>query len=45
VRWEGDIACIGEKRNFCNVVVGKREGRDHLEDLGIDGNIILEFMV
>jgi hypothetical protein len=27
-------------RNSCNVLVGKSEGRDHLEDLGVDERMI-----
>jgi hypothetical protein len=34
-----EIARMGE------VGVGELEGRDHLEDLGIDGKIILEWML
>jgi hypothetical protein len=28
-------------RNAYNILVGKPEGRDDLEDLGVDGKIIL----
>jgi hypothetical protein len=34
------VARKGEKRNAWRVVIGKA-GRDHLEDLGIDGEIVL----
>jgi hypothetical protein len=27
-------------RNACKILVGKPEGRDHLEDLGVDGKTI-----
>jgi hypothetical protein len=30
-------------RTSCNILVGKPERRDHLEDLGIYGRIILEW--
>jgi hypothetical protein len=33
---------MGEMRNTYNVFVGKREGKDFSEDLGVDGRIILE---
>jgi hypothetical protein len=36
-------ACSPHERNknACNILVGNLKGRDHLEDIGIDGNIIL----
>jgi hypothetical protein len=33
---------MGERRGTCRVLVGKPEGKNHLEDLGIDGRIILK---
>jgi hypothetical protein len=33
---------VGEMRNVYKILVRKPERRDHLEDLGIDGRIILE---
>ena len=38
------IACIGEGRNAYRVLVGKPEGKNHLEDPGIDGAIILRLI-
>jgi hypothetical protein len=35
---------MGEVRNSYNSYVGKPEGKNHLEDLGVDGNIILKLM-
>jgi hypothetical protein len=32
----------GERRGACRVLVGKSEGRDHFEDIDIDGMIILK---
>jgi hypothetical protein len=32
---------MGEMRNT-HIMVGKPEGRDHLEDIGINGKTILE---
>jgi hypothetical protein len=32
----------GKRKDACRVLVGRREERDHLEDLGIDGKIILK---
>jgi hypothetical protein len=33
---------MGEKRDAYKIVVGKHKGRNHSNDLGIDGKIILE---
>jgi hypothetical protein len=33
---------MGETRNAYKILVGNPEGKDHLEDLGVDGIIILE---
>jgi hypothetical protein len=30
---------MGEGRNFYGVLVGKPEGKDHLEDRGVDGKM------
>jgi hypothetical protein len=35
----------GEMRNAFKIVVGKPEGKNHLEDLGIDGRIILKLIL
>jgi hypothetical protein len=35
------VAQMGEMRNVYSILVGKPEGKNHLEDLGIDGKIIL----
>jgi hypothetical protein len=32
-------------RNAYRILVGKSEGRDHLDDLGEDGKIILEWIL
>jgi hypothetical protein len=37
---------MGGMRSACHILVGKPEGkRDHLEDLGLDGKIILELIL
>jgi hypothetical protein len=33
---------MGQMRNAYNILIGKLKGRDHLEDLGIDGKRISE---
>jgi hypothetical protein len=35
----GYVAHIGEKRNVHKILIKKPEGRDHLEELGINGRI------
>jgi hypothetical protein len=42
VRWKGHAACVGEMRNAYKILVGKLEGRDHSEELGVDTRIILK---
>jgi hypothetical protein len=32
-------------RNAYNILVGKPEGKNHSEDLGVDGKIILEWIL
>jgi hypothetical protein len=39
MRWAGQVARMGEGRNVCGVLVGKPEGKNHLEDQGVDGRI------
>jgi hypothetical protein len=41
MRWAWHVVCMEEIRNACNILVGKLEGKNHLEDLGIDGRVIL----
>jgi len=41
--WDGHVARISEPRNSYNILIGKPEGRDHLEKLGIwEDNIRLD---
>jgi len=44
-RWEGHVTPMGEKRGEYRVLVGKAEGRSHLEDLGVDGRITLKWIL
>jgi hypothetical protein len=39
MRWAGHVARMGEGRNVYRVLVGKPEGKDHLEDQGVDGRM------
>jgi hypothetical protein len=46
MRWAGHVAYMEEeKRNAYRVLVGKLEGKRPLEELGIDGNIILKWIL
>jgi hypothetical protein len=38
----GHIACLGEVRSACKILIGNPEGRDHSKDIGIDWRIILK---
>jgi len=44
MRGEGHVARMGERRVLYRVMVGKPEGKSHLEDPGIDGRIILRWI-
>jgi hypothetical protein len=43
MRWAGHVAYMGEGRDVYRVLVGKPEERDHLEDSGLVGSIILRW--
>jgi hypothetical protein len=36
---------MAEMRNAYNILVGKREGKNHLKDVGVDERIILEWIL
>ena len=40
----GACSAYGERRGLCSVLVGKLEGRNHLEDPDIEGKIILRWI-
>jgi hypothetical protein len=44
LRWAGHVARMGERRGVYKVLVGKPEGKNHLEDAGIDVRIILRWI-
>jgi hypothetical protein len=44
MRWAGHVARMGERRVAYRILVGILEGRNHLEELGIDGMIILKWI-
>jgi hypothetical protein len=39
--WMWHVACKGDMRNTYKILVGKAEGRDHSEYLGVAGRITL----
>jgi hypothetical protein len=39
MRWAGHVARVREGRNVYRVLVGKPEGKDHLEDQDVDGRM------
>jgi hypothetical protein len=43
-RWARYVARMRERRGEYKVLVGKPEGRNHLEDPGVDGRIILRWI-
>jgi hypothetical protein len=44
LRWAGHVARMGKRRDAYRALVGKPEGRNHLEDPGIDRRIILKWI-
>jgi hypothetical protein len=40
----GACGAMGEVRGAHNILVGKSEGRNHWEDLGVDGRITLRWI-
>ena len=44
-RWAGHVARMGQRRGVNRVLVGKLKERDRLRDPGIDGRIILRWII
>jgi hypothetical protein len=44
MRWAGHVARMGERRGAYRALMGKPEGRNHLEDPGVDERIILNWI-
>jgi hypothetical protein len=44
MRWAGHVARMGEKKDVYRVWWGNLKERDHLEDPGVDGRIILRWI-
>jgi len=43
MRYAGNVACTGERGRAYRFLVGKSE-REHTEDLGVDGRIMLKWI-
>jgi len=45
MRWAGNVARMGQMRNAYKIFVEILKSTDHAEDLGVDGRIILEWIL
>jgi hypothetical protein len=45
MRWAGYLGRIGEMKNAYKILVGKTEGKSHSKNLGVDGRIILAWIL
>jgi hypothetical protein len=45
MKWAGHVARMGEMRNAFCILVGKPERKNHSDDVGVDGRIILKWML
>jgi hypothetical protein len=45
MRWVGHVTRMREMRYAYTTLLENTRGRDHLEDLGVDGRIILEWIL
>lgn len=41
IRWTREVALVDEKGNARRILIRKPGGMNHLEDLGVDGGVIL----
>jgi hypothetical protein len=44
MRWAEHVACVVKGRGAYKILLGKPEGKSHLEDLSVDGRIILKWI-
>jgi hypothetical protein len=42
--WAGHVACTGDERGAYMVLVGRNEGKSHLEVLGVDRRTIIKYI-
>ena len=45
MRWAENVLCVVGRGGSYRVLVGKPEGKSHLEELGLDGNILVGWIV
>jgi hypothetical protein len=45
LHWMGHVVCMGELRNPHRILAENVNGRDNMEDLHVDGRILLEWIV
>jgi len=45
VRWAGHLARVGERRGEYRILVGKSEGKRELGGPGVDGRMILRWIL
>ena len=45
MRWAGHVACMEKRRGAYSILVVKLRGRDDLEDLGVNGSIMLKWIL
>jgi hypothetical protein len=45
MKWAMHVACVGELRNHTKFLFANPEGKNHSEDVGVDGIILLEWIV
>jgi hypothetical protein len=41
----GHVACMGEMRNAYKILVGKLVRKNHSDDLGVGGSVILQLIL
>jgi hypothetical protein len=44
MRWAGHVTRVGDRRGVAGLLCGELRKRDHLEDLGVDGKIIVKWI-
>jgi hypothetical protein len=42
MKWAGHLACVGKREGAYRVWMERPKGKNHLEDLGVNGSIILK---
>jgi len=43
MRWVGYVACMAEARNKCGILDGIINGKRHLENLDVEGDVLKDF--